>query len=88
MKKSILTVAVIAILFAACGNNTSNEHSHDGEASHQHTKGTHTHEDGSVHEDHAEGEHHQEEFKVELDSAALQKENEHGHSHDDGSHKH
>jgi hypothetical protein len=86
MKKSMLTAAILALFFAGCTNNKSNEHSHDGDA-HNHAKGTHVHEDGSVHEDH-DSEHHQEEFKVEGDSAAIKKEAEHGHSHDDGSHEH
>lgn len=86
MKKSILTVAVAALLFAACSNNKNKEHSQDGDE-HNHAKGTHVHEDGSVHEDHAT-EHHQEEFKLDGDSAAIIKELENGHSHDDGSHDH
>lgn len=85
MTKHILSLAIAALLFAGCGNKKSNEHSHDGDA-HEHTTGTH--EDGSVHEDHQDAEHHQEEFKVESDSSSVKTEKEHGHSHEDGSHKH
>jgi putative ABC transport system permease protein len=90
MTKYILSLAIAALLVAGCGNKKSNEHSHDGEAAHEHTEGMHKHEDGSVHEDHHDAEHHQEEFKVESDSSAVneEKELEHGHSHEDGSHKH
>jgi len=67
MKKSILSLAIVALLFAGCSDKKNNEHSHDGEA-HEHTTGTHEHEDGSTHE------HHQEEFKVENDSTSINNE--------------
>ncbi len=96
MTKYILSLAFAAILFAGCVDKKNKEHSHDGESTHEHTKGTHTHQDGSVHEDHQDVEHHhQEEFKVESDSSAVKKdsstvktEKEQGRSHDDGSHNH
>lgn len=81
-------MAIVALLFAGCGNKKSNEHSHDSEGNHTHTKGVHEHEDGSVHEDHDDAEHHQEEFKVESDSSALPTEKEHGLSLEDGGHQH
>jgi len=59
MKKSILSLAIVALLFAGCSDKKNNEHSHDGEA-HEHTTGTH--------------EHHQEEFKVENDSTSINNE--------------
>lgn len=81
-------MAIIALLFAGCGNETTQEHAHDSEGNHINTEGVHEHEDGSVHGDHHDAEHHQEEFKVSGDSSAVKTEEEHGHSHDDGSHKH
>lgn len=87
MTKYILSLAIAALLFAGCGEKKSNEHYHDGDA-HEHTTGTHEHEEGSIHEDHQDAVHLQEEFKVENDSSAVKTEKEHGHSHEDGSHKH
>lgn len=84
MKNSIILFAIAALLFAACGNK-SQEHAHDGEDAHEHAADTHEHEDGSVHDDHEDGEHSQEEFKV--DSTTIKVE-EHGHSHEDSTHKH
>jgi PBP1b-binding outer membrane lipoprotein LpoB len=87
MKKYIFSLAIAALLFSGCGDKKSNEHSHEGDA-HEHTTGTHEHEDGSVHTDHQDAEHHQEEFKVGSDTTTVKTEKEHGHSHEDGSHKH
>lgn len=88
MTKYIVSLAVAAVLFAGCGNKKSNEHSHDSEGNHTNTESVHEHEDGSVHEDHQDAEHHQEEFKVESDTSAVKNAEEHGHSHEDGNHKH
>ncbi|HSI74646.1 MAG TPA: hypothetical protein VK957_02070 [Lunatimonas sp.] len=87
MTKYLLSLAIAAFLFTGCGNKKNSEHSHDGDA-HGHTSGTHEHEDGSVHDDHDDAEHHQEEFKVGSDSSTLKTVEEHGHSHEDGSHQH
>lgn len=81
MKKLVLSLAVIAFMFASCGEKKSNSHSHEGEEAHEHAPKTHQHKDGSVHE-----EHQQEEFKVELDSVSNNAEN-HEHNHEDG-HQH
>lgn len=86
MKNPIILLTITALLFAGCGNKKSSEHSHDGEAAHEHTEGTHGHEDGSVHEDHANAKPKQEEFKVDDDSTSQEAE-EHGHDHEDG-HQH
>lgn len=89
MKIILFTVAMAAMMLAECGSPRNAEHSHDADSTHQHTQDTHTHDDGSVHENHADStDHHQEEFKVEGDSSAVKKDQEHGHSHDDGSHSH
>ncbi len=82
MKNTIILFAVAALLFSGCGKK-SQEHAHDGEDAHEHAADTHQHEDGSVHNDHKDGEHSQEEFKV--DSTTIK---EHGHSHEDSTHKH
>lgn len=86
MKKIVLSLAVIAFMFASCGETKSNKHSHNGEETHEHAPKTHQHEDGSVHEEHIDEEHQQEEFKVELDSVSNNAEN-HEHNHEDG-HQH
>jgi PBP1b-binding outer membrane lipoprotein LpoB len=82
MKKSILSLAIVALLFAGCSNKKSNEHSHDSEGNHTNTESVHEH------EDHQDVEHHQEEFKVASDTSAVKNAEEHGHSHEDGNHKH
>lgn len=88
MKKTIVSIAIIALLFAACRENKNDEHSHDSEGNHTNTESVHEHEDGSLHEDHQDAEHHQEEFMVNSDSTSVKTENDHGHTHDDVSHKH
>ena len=87
MKNSIIILALTAFLFAGCDNKKSNGHEHDSNGNHTNTESTHEHEDGSVHKDHQDAEHTQEEFKVKSDSTSNKME-EHGHSHEDGSHKH
>lgn len=87
MTNHLLSFAIIALLLTGCGNKKNSEHNHGGD-SHGHSSGTHVHEDGSVHDDHEDAEHHQEEFKVGGDSSALKNKEEHGHSHESGSHQH
>lgn len=86
-KKSIIILAVTALLFAGCRNTKEEGHDHDSDGNHTNTESVHEHDDGSVHEDHKDAEHSQEEFKVESDSTSNNVE-EHGHSHEDGSNKH
>jgi hypothetical protein len=87
MKKSIISMAFIAFVFAGCNTNNNNEHQHNSDGSHIDSKKVHQHEDGSTH--HHQGvEHHQEEFKVETDSTILNQDTEDGHSHKDGNHQH
>lgn len=81
MKKIVLSLAVIAFMFASCGEKNSTSHSHEGKEADEQAPKTHQHEDGSVHD-----EHQQEEFKVELDSVSNNTEN-HEHNHEDG-HQH
>jgi hypothetical protein len=88
MTKFIFSFAIVVLLMSECGNNKIDTHSHDDEGTHEHSDGTHKHEDGSEHKDHEEAEHNQEEFKVESDSPAINKDKDHGHSHDDDSNKH
>lgn len=88
MTKYILSLAMVALLFASCKENKTDDHAHDSEGNHTNTESVHEHKDGSVHKDHQDTEHHQEEFKVESDSSTETTENEHGHSHEDGNHKH
>jgi hypothetical protein len=80
MKKLVLSLAVIAFMFASCGEKKSNSHSLEEEEAH--ALKTHQHEDGSVHEEHLDEKHQQEEFKVELDSVSNNAEN-HEHNHED-----
>lgn len=87
MTKYIFSFAIVVILMSECGSNKNDAHSHDGEGTHEHSEGTHKHEDGSEHKDH-DADHHQEEFKVESDSPAINKEEDHDLNHEDGSHKH
>lgn len=68
MKKLVLSLAVIAFMFASCGEKKSKKHQH---------------EDGSEHEEHLEENHQQEEFKVALDSVSNKTEK-HEHNHESG----
>jgi len=67
-------MAVVGMLLAACNGKKTDEHGHD------HTEGTHQHEDGHDHENHADETVSQEEFKVANDNVA--KDNGHGHDHE------
>lgn len=88
MKKSILSLAVMAFFFTGCNEKKSSKHSQDSEGNHTNTESVHEHEDGSVHEDHHDAEHHQEEFTVESDSSTMKTKKDYGHSHEDDTHKH
>jgi uncharacterized lipoprotein len=72
MKKSIISMAFIAFVFAGCNTNNKNEHQHNTDGSHIHS----------------EKEHHQEEFKVPPDSIIINQDNKLGHSHEDRNHQH
>lgn len=74
MKKLLLSMAVVGMLLTACNGKKTDEHGHD------HTEGTHQHEDGQEHENYADETVSQEEFKVANDSVA--KDNGHGHDHE------
>lgn len=81
MKKLLLSVAVIGMLFTACREKKSEDHGHD------HTDGTHQHEDGEEHANHETDTVSQEEFTVGKDSAATKEA--HDHDHENGEdHKH
>ena len=95
MTKLKFSLAIVSLLFAGCGNNKNNDHSHDSEGNHITTESVHEHEDGSIHEDHQDSEHHQEEFKVNSDSSSVKNdssavttEDAHDHSHEGASHQH
>ena len=75
MKKIVLSLAIIALMFAGCGEKKSNNHAHEGEDAHDHAAKTHQHDDGTVHEEHHNPEHQQEEFKVKIDSTSNNGEN-------------
>lgn len=80
MRKTFIIATFATITLIACNNNKS-EVNADGKQ--PKTEATHAHDDGSVHNDHDSdtiGE--QEQFKVEKDST------DHGHAHEDSSHKH
>jgi len=74
MKKLLLSVAVIGMLFTAC--KKTEDHGHD------HTDGTHQHAAGEEHADHETDTVSQEEFTVGKDSAAT--EEAHDHQHENG----
>ncbi|WP_320815039.1 hypothetical protein [Flavobacterium sp.] len=76
MKKLLLSMAVVAMLFTACNGKKTDEHGHD------HTNGTHEHADGETHENHSDETIDQEEFTVTSDS--IVKEDVHGHEHENG----
>ena len=91
MKNSIIVLAITALLFAGCDTKDSygHGHEHDSEGGHTKSESVHKHSGGLVHEDHKDNEHTQEEFKVNTDSSHIEVEEQgHGHSHEDGSHKH
>ena len=83
MKKTFLSIFLLAILVGSCGDKSSKN------------SNTHTHEDGTEHVNHdttMEKAPEQEVFEVEIDSSAVEKnslkskqETEHSH---DGGHKH
>lgn len=68
-----------AALFIACNGKKADNHGHD------HSNGTHQHEDGEVHTDHPV-DVKQEEFTVPADSVS--KDQEHDHSHGEDGHQH
>jgi Ni/Co efflux regulator RcnB len=76
MKKLLLSIAVIAMLFTACNEKKTDKHGHD------HTDGTHQHEDGQVHESHLDEMVSQEEFTVSNDSVAAKEA--HDHEYENG----
>jgi hypothetical protein len=76
MKKLLLSMAVVAMLFTACNGKKTDEHGHD------HTDGTHQHADGETHENHADETVSQEEFTVSNDSVAAKVA--HDHEHENG----
>ena len=76
MKKLLLSMAVIAMLFTACNGKKTDEHGHD------HTEGTHKHADGDTHENHADETVSQEEFTISNYSVAAK--NTHDHEHENG----
>jgi Ni/Co efflux regulator RcnB len=76
MKKILLSMAVVAMLFAACNGKKTDEHGHD------HTEGTHEHADGQEHENRSDETMSQEEFTVSNDSIA--KKEIHDHEHKSG----
>lgn len=89
MKIFYIMMAISAIMLSECGTPKGGDHTHDANGAHPSSEATHTHDDGTVHDDHTDStDHHQEEFKVEGDSTIVKKQPEHGHSHDDGSHRH
>ncbi|MFA9189176.1 hypothetical protein AAGV33_15105 [Flavobacterium sp. FBOR7N2.3] len=76
MKKLLLSMAVAGMLFTACNGKKTEEHGHD------HTDGTHQHEDGAVHTNHETDSVAQEEFTVGKDSTATKEA--HDHQHENG----
>ncbi|ESU25064.1 hypothetical protein FEDK69T_02540 [Flavobacterium enshiense DK69] len=70
MKQLLLSMTVLAIL-TACDTKKADEHGHD------HSEGTHQHEDGSAHENHEEATTPQEEFTVGSDSTSTQEAHNH-----------
>ena len=76
MKKLLLSMAVVAMLFTACNEKKTDEHGHD------HTDGTHEHADGEAHANHEEETVQQEEFTVGNDSVTT--EAVHDHEHENG----
>ena len=78
MKKALVSMAFAALLFA-CNGKKTDDHGHD------HTDGTHQHENGEAHADQPE-EVKQEEFTVTQDSVV--KIQEHDHSHGEDGHQH
>jgi major membrane immunogen (membrane-anchored lipoprotein) len=81
MKKLLLSMAVVALLFTACNGKKTDEHGHD------HTDGTHEHADGETHDNHADETVSQEEFTISNDSVAAK--DTHDHEHENGeNHEH
>ncbi|PKP14691.1 MAG: hypothetical protein CVU07_13580 [Bacteroidetes bacterium HGW-Bacteroidetes-23] len=82
MKKLLLSMAVVSMLFTACNGKKTEDHGHD------HTDGTHQHADGEEHHhEHEADTASQEEFNVGKDSAATKEAHDHQHeSRED--HKH
>lgn len=76
MKKLLLSMAVVGMLFTACNGKKTEEHGHD------HTDGTHQHADGAEHANHETDTVSQEEFTIVKDSATS--EEAHDHQHDNG----
>jgi hypothetical protein len=76
MKKLLLSMAVVAMLFTACNGKKTEEHGHD------HTDGTHEHADGEAHPNHEDENLKQEEFTVGKDT--VNTEDVHGHEHENG----
>ncbi|MFT4521639.1 MAG: hypothetical protein ACI8ZN_000576 [Bacteroidia bacterium] len=87
MNTKIISMAVAALFFAGCSNQSSTEHDHDADGNHMNSQSIHEHNDGIEHQDHNETKHSQEEFKVSSDRDSMQNE-EHGHDHQDGKHTH
>jgi PBP1b-binding outer membrane lipoprotein LpoB len=82
MKKTLLTAAISAFLFAGCAGNKTDENSHDG--TQEHGEGTHEHHEGADHQ-HSDTVK-QQEFTV--DTAKTEKAHDHPHEHDGHDHKH
>ena len=80
MKKSFISILIVALMFAACNGNQSKEHNHDD--------GTHKHDDGSVHQNHEADSVKQEEFTVPNDTSSKQEKYQKEHSHQEHEHPH
>lgn len=79
MKKTFILAAFATLTLIACNNKSED----NAEGKQPKTEATHAHDDGSVHDDHdSDTIVEQEQFKVEKDST------DHGHAHEDSSHKH
>lgn len=76
MKKLLFSMTVAGMLFTACNGKKNEEHGHD------HTDGTHQHEDGAAHPNHETDSVTQEEFTVGKDSTATKEA--HDHQHENG----
>ncbi len=73
MKKLLLSITVIAMLFTACNEKKRIKHGHN------YMNGTHQHEDGQVHVSHADQTVNQEKFTVSNDSVAAKEAYDHEH---------
>ncbi len=86
LKKSILTIAIIAMAMFSCSHPKSNEKSKNEMSTPEVNGEQHFHEDGVMHKNHDEHMPEQEDFMVNHDSSALDVEmhdhnNHEGHSH-------